>query len=101
MKKRLLSLALCLALCLGLLPVGVLATDGESGGVYVPPGGQTEGGGGTYIPPEDTRTEIWRDTSRYQSISRNYDGTTDGSTIKVTFPFTDGSKEIQLEEGKD
>lgn len=99
MKKRLLSLALCLALCLGLLPVGVLAMDG--GGVYVLPGGQTEGGGGTYISGEDTRTEIWRDTSRYQSISRNYDGTTDGSTIKVTFPFTDGSKEIQLEEGKD
>lgn len=99
MKKRLLSLALCLALCLGLFPFGVLATDG--GGVYVLPGGQTEGGGGTYISGEDTRTEIWRDTSRYQSISRNYDGTTDGSTIKVTFPFTDGSKEIQLEEGKD
>ena len=100
MKKRLLSLALCLALCLGLLPVGVLATEGESGGIYVP-SGPTEGGGGTYIPGEDTRTEIWRDTSRYQSISRSYDGTTDGSTIKVTFPFTDGSKEIQLEEGKD
>ena len=100
MKKRLLSLALCLALCLGLLPVGVLATDGKSGGIYVP-SGPTEGGGGTYTPPEDTRTEIWRDTSRYQSISRSYDGTTDGSTIKVTFPFTDGSKEIQLEEGKD
>ena len=29
MKKRLLSLALCLALCLGLLPVGVLATERE------------------------------------------------------------------------
>ena len=29
MKKRLLSLALCLALCLGLLPVGVLATEIE------------------------------------------------------------------------
>ena len=100
MKKRLLSLALCLALCLGLLPVGVLATGGESGGIYVP-SGPTEGGGGTYTPPEDTRAEIWRDTSRYQSISRSYDGTTDGSTIKVTFPFTDGSKEIQLEEGKD
>lgn len=99
MKKRLLSLALCLALCLGLFPFGVLAADG--GGVYVLPGSQTEGGGGTYISGEDTRTEIWRDTSRYQSISRNYDGTTDGSTIKVTFPFTDGSKEIQLEEGKD
>ena len=69
MKKRLLSLALCLALCLGLLPVGVLATEGESGGIYVP-SGPTEGGG-TYIPEEDTRTEIWRDTSRYQSISRN------------------------------
>ena len=101
MKKRLLSLALCLALCLGLLPVGVLAANGESGGVYVSPSSQTEGGGGTYPPPEDTRAEIWRDTSRYQSISRSYDGTTDGSTIKVTFPFTDGSKEIQLEEGKD
>ena len=100
MKKRLLSLALCLALCLGLLPFGALATEGESGGIYVP-SGPTEGGGGTYIPGEDTRTEIWRDTSRYQSISRSYDGTTDGSTIKVTFPFTDGSKEIQLEEGKD
>ena len=100
MKKRLLSLALCLALCLGLLPVGVLATEGESGGIYVP-SGPTEGGGGTYIPGEDTRMEIWRDTSRYQSISRSYDGTTDGSTIKVIFPFTDGSNEIQLEEGKD
>lgn len=30
MKKRLLSLALCLALCLGLLPVGVLATGGDT-----------------------------------------------------------------------
>ena len=29
MKKRLLSLALCLALCLGMLPVGVLATEIE------------------------------------------------------------------------
>ena len=98
MKKRLLSLALCLALCLGLFPFGALAAGG--GGVYVP-SGPIEGGGGTYIPGEDTRTEIWRDTSRYQSISRSYDGTTDGSTIKVTFPFTDGSNEIQLEEGKD
>ena len=48
MKKRLLSLALCLALCLGLLPVGVLAEEG--GGFYVPPGSHTEGGGGTYTP---------------------------------------------------
>ena len=98
MKKRLLSLALCLALCLGLLPVGVLATDGESGGIYVP-SGPTERGGGTYIPGEDTRTEIWRDTSRYQSISRNYDGTTDGSTIPIDLTFTDGTNNIILKEG--
>lgn len=37
MKKRLLSLALCLALCLGLFPFGVLAVDGESGGIYESP----------------------------------------------------------------
>ena len=49
----------------------------------------------------DTRTEIWRDMSRSQSISRGYDGTTDGSMIKVTYPFTDGSNEILLEEGRD
>lgn len=30
MKKRLLSLALCLALCLGLFPFGALATDGDT-----------------------------------------------------------------------
>ena len=37
MKKRLLSLALCLALCLGLFPFGALAVDGESGGIYESP----------------------------------------------------------------
>ena len=98
MKKRLLSLALCLALCLGLLPVGVLAADGESGGVYVPPGGQTEGGGGTYIPPEDTRTEIWC-VSKPDSIGRGYDGTTDGSTIPIDLTFTDGTDTFTLKEG--
>ncbi len=99
MKKRLLSLALCLALCLGLLPVGVLATD--SGGVYVLPGGQTEGGGGTYISGEDTRTEIWRDTTSWTKISRPYDGTTDGSTVSLSLTFTDGTNEIKLKEGTD
>lgn len=48
MKKRLLSLALCLALCLGLFPFGALATGG--GGIYVPLGSHTERGGGTYTP---------------------------------------------------
>ena len=98
MKKRLLSLALCLALCLGLLPVGVLATEGESGGIYVAPGSPTEGGGGTYIPGEDTRTEIWC-VSKPDSIGRSYDGTTDGGTIPIDLTFTDGTKTFELAEG--
>ena len=97
MKKRLLSLALCLALCLGLFPVGVLATEGEGGGVYVP-SGPTEGGGGTYIPGEDTRTEIWC-VGKPDSIGRSYDGTTDGGTIPIDLTFTDGTNEIKLKEG--
>ena len=95
MKKRLLSLALCLALCLGLLPVGVLATGG--GGFYVP-SGPTEGGGGTYTPPEDTRAEIWC-VSKPDSIGRSYDGTTDGSTIPIDLTFTDGTDTFTLKEG--
>ena len=96
MKKRLLSLALCLALCLGLLPFGALATGG---GIYVPPGSHTEGGGGTYIPGEDTRTEIWC-VGKPSLIQRSYDGTTDGSTIPINLTFTDGTKTFELEEGK-
>ena len=99
MKKRLLSLALCLALCLGLFPFGALATGG--GGFYVPPGNHTEGGGGTYTPPEDTRTEIWRDTTSWTKISRPYDGTTDGSTVSINLTFTDGTNEMNLREGTD
>lgn len=99
MKKRLLSLALCLALCLGLFPFGALATGG--GGFYVPPGSHTEGGGGTYTPPEDTRAEIWRDTQWTTKISRPYDGTTDGSTVSLSLTFTDGTNEMNLREGTD
>ena len=69
MKKRLLSLALCLALCLGLLPVGVLATDG--GGVYVPSGSSTEGGGGVYEAAAETAAAsltIGDVTSYYQTL---------------------------------
>ena len=98
MKKRLLSLALCLALCLGLLPVGVLATEG--GGIYVAPGSPTEGGGGTYIPGEDTRTEIWC-VGKPSLIQRSYDGTTDGSRIPINLTFTDGTNEIKFKEGTD
>lgn len=99
MKKRLLSLALCLALCSGLFPFGALATGG--GGIYVPPGSHTEGSGGTYTPPEDTRAEIWRDTQWTTKISRPYDGTTDGSTVSLSLTFTDGTNEMNLREGTD
>ena len=75
------------------------AQKSEGGGIYVPPGSPTEGGGGTYIPGEDTRTEIWC-TSKPDSIGRSYDGTTDGGTIPIDLTFTDdGTNEIKLKEG--
>lgn len=57
-----------------------------------------KGGGGTYIPEEDTRTEIWC-VSKPDSIGRSYDGTTDGGTIPIDLTFTDGTNEIKLKEG--
>ena len=116
MKKRVLSLFMVLVLCLTLLPTAVFAADGDGsisggvigggetgtggGGIYVPPGGPTEGGGGTYIPGEDTRTEIWC-VSKPDSIGRSYDGTTDGGTIPIDLTFTDGTNEIEFKEGTD
>ena len=113
MKKRVLSMFMALVLCLTLLPTAAFAegedvsisggvigggeTGGEGGGVLVPPGGSTEGGGGTYIPGEDTRTEIWC-VSKPDSIGRSYDGTTDGGTIPIDLTFTDGTNEIKLKE---
>ena len=115
MKKRVLSMFM--ALCLTLLPTAAFAegedvsisggvigggeTGGEGGGIYVAPGGPTEGGGGTYIPGKATRTEIWRDTQWTTKISRPYDGTTDGSTVSLSLTFTDGTNEIELKEGTD
>ena len=103
-----------LVLCLTLLPTAAFAegedvsisggvigggeTGGEGGGIYVAPGSPTEGGGGTYIPREDTQTEIWC-VSKPDSIGRGYDGTTDGSTIPIDLTFTDGTNEIKLKEG--
>lgn len=75
--------------------------NAAGGGIYVAPGSPTEGGGGTYIPGEDTRTEIWRDTQWTTKISRPYDGTTDGSTVLLSLTFTDGTNEIELKEGPD
>ncbi|MBR9937389.1 hypothetical protein KE513_07590 [Oscillospiraceae bacterium Marseille-Q3528] len=114
MKKRVLSLFMVLVLCLTLLPTTAFAegedvsisggvigggeTGGEGGGIYVDPGSPTEGGGGTYIPGEDTQTEIWC-VSKPDSIGRGYDGTTDGGTIPIDLTFTDGTNEIKLKEG--
>ena len=114
MKKRVLSLFMVLVLCLTLLPTAAFAegedvsisggvigggeTGGDGGGIYVAPGSPTEGGGGTYIPGEDTRTEI-RCVSKPDSIGRSYDGTTDGGTIPIDLTFTDGTNEIKLKEG--
>ena len=72
--------------------------NAAGGGIYLPPNGQTEGGGGTYISGEDTRTEIWC-VSKPDSIGRSYDGTTDGGTIPIDLTFTDGTNEIELKEG--
>ena len=116
MKKRVLSMFMALALCLTLLPTAAFAegedvsisggvigggeTGGEGGGIYVAPGSPTEGGGGTYIPREDTQTEIWC-VSKPDSISRSYDGTTDGGTIPIDLTFTDGTNNIILKERTD
>ena len=74
------------------------AQKSEGGGIYVPPGSPTEGGGGTYIPGEDTRTEIWC-IGKPDSIGRSYDGTTDGGTIPLSMTFTDGTDTFTLKEG--
>ena len=117
MKKRVLSLFMVLMLCLTLLPTAAFAegedvsisggvigggeTGGEGGGIYVAPGSPTEGGGGTYIPGEATRTEIWF-VRKPDSIGRSYDGTTDGSMVSFGTPqFTDGTNTFELTEGTD
>ena len=117
MKKRVLSLFMVLVLCLTLLPTAAFAegedvsisggvigggeTGGEGGGIYVAPGSPTEGGGGTYIPGEATRTEIWF-VRKPDSIGRSYDGTTDGSMVPFGTPqFTDGTNTFELTEGTD
>lgn len=84
-------------LALGLDDAG---QNGEGGGIYVAPGSPTEGGGGTYISGEDTRTEIWC-VSKPDSIGRGYDDTTDGGTIPIDLTFTDGTNEIKLTEKTD
>lgn len=105
LEKRILSVMLTVIMVFSMVPMSVFATVGESvgegGGIYEPPGGQTEGGGGTYIPGEETKKEIWC-TRKPNSISRSYNGTSDASTISIMLWFTtDGTDEIELNEGTD
>ena len=72
--------------------------DAAGGGIYIAPGSPTEGGGGTYISGEDTRTEIWC-TMKPSLIQRSYDGTTDGGKISIDLGFTDGTNTFELTEG--
>lgn len=87
MKKRLLSLALCLALCLGLLPVGVLAADGEGGGVYVPPSTST-GGGGVYVETHPVTVISGETEKGYDSIIEAFNNVDDGGTIRLNNDVT-------------
>ena len=86
MKKRLLSLALCLTLCLGLLPVGVLATDG--GGVYEPPGTSTGAGGGVYEDTHPVTVISGEKETGYASIIEAFNNVADGGTIRLNNNIT-------------
>lgn len=78
MKKRLLSLALCLALCLGLLPVGVLAADG--GEIY---GTSTGAGGGVYEETQPVTVISDKTETGYASIIEAFNNVADGNTIRL------------------
>lgn len=107
MKKRLLSLALCLALCLGLFPFGALAADG--GGVYVPPGSSTEGGGSVYEAAAETAAAsltIGDVTSYYQTLDDTVAAANEAGGEQVIKLYQDydgqyatGNKPIVLNNG--
>ena len=71
MKKRLLSLALCLALCLGLFPFGVLATDGSR--VYE----------GTGDPEAASVISVNGTTTNYATLPAALNAARDGDTVKL------------------
>ena len=102
MKKRLLSVALCLALCLGLLPVGVLATDGEGGGVYVPPSSQTGAGGGVYEDTNDPEVasviRVNGTTTNYATLPAALNEARDGDTVKLLENHTTNWSNVEAGE---
>ena len=86
MKKRLLSLALCLALCLGLLPVGVLAADG--GGVYK----------GTGDPEAASVISVSGTTTNYATLPAALDAARDGDTVKLLENHTTNWSNVEAGE---
>ena len=86
MKKRLLSLALCLALCLGLLPVGVLALEEA-------------------VPSEDSNTDYVASVTTSDGESTNYtslddalDAAKDGDTVKLLENHTTNWSNVEAGE---
>ena len=86
MKKRLLSLALCLALCLGLLPVGVLATDG--GRVYE----------GTGDPEAASVISVNGTTTNYATLPAALNAARDGDTVKLLENHTTNWSNVEAGE---
>ena len=102
MKKRLLSLALCLALCLGLFPFGALATDGEGGGVYVPPGSSTGTGGGVYEGTGDPEAasviSVNGTTTNYATLPAALNAAQEGDTVKLLANHTTNWSNVKAGE---
>ena len=88
MKKRLLSLALCLALCLGLFPFGVLATDGEGGGVYE----------GTGDPEAASVISVNGTTTNYATLPAALNAARDGDTVKLLENHTTNWSNVEAGE---
>lgn len=85
MKKRLLSLALCLALCLGLLPVGVLAEE--------------------IVPGEDSNTDYVAsvtmsdgETTNYTSLDDALNAAQDGDTVTLLSDVDLGETDVTIDK---
>lgn len=105
LKKRILSVLLTVIVILSMMPLSAFASaayaDENTGGSAGQPSVSEIPTGEDDLSDTETntKTEIWC-TRKPNSIGRSYNGTTDGSMIRITLWFTtDGTDEIQLEEG--
>ena len=86
MKKRLLSVALCLALCLGLFPFGALATDGSR--VYE----------GTGDPEAASVISVNGTTTNYATLPAALNAARDGDTVKLLENHTTNWSNVEAGE---